>query len=112
MGGGIERDQPTGHVPVPECRHSRVHVGVSMSVDTLRSKAGGLHGSVSARGHLCAHCVCVSVWYYFFLSFFWPHHTACGTLVPRPGIEPVPPAAEAQSLNHWTAREVRVRSYF
>ena len=25
--------------------------------------------------------------------------TACGILVPQPGIEPVPPAGEAQSLN-------------
>ena len=40
---------------------------------------------------------------YFF--FFWLHHVACGILVPQPGIEPVPPAAEARSLNHWTARE-------
>ena len=31
---------------------------------------------------------------------------ACGTLVPRPGIEPVPPALEARSLNLWTARDV------
>ena len=31
---------------------------------------------------------------------------ACGTLVPCPGIEPVPPAVEAWSLNHWTTREV------
>ena len=31
---------------------------------------------------------------------------ACGILVPQPGIEPTPPAVEAQSLNHWTAREV------
>ena len=31
---------------------------------------------------------------------------ACGISVPRPGIEPVPPAVEAQTLNHWTAREV------
>ena len=29
-------------------------------------------------------------------------------LVPRPGIEPVPPALGAQSPNHWTAREVPV----
>ena len=35
--------------------------------------------------------------------FFWP----CGILVPPPGIEPTPPAVEAWSLNHWTAREVR-----
>ena len=31
---------------------------------------------------------------------------ACGILVPEPGIESVPPAVEAQSLNHWTATEV------
>ena len=31
--------------------------------------------------------------------------TAWGILVPQPGIEPVPPAVEAQSLNHWIARE-------
>ena len=35
-----------------------------------------------------------------------PLRTACGILVPRPGIEPMPPAVEAQSLNHWTTREV------
>ena len=29
----------------------------------------------------------------------------CGILVPRPGIEPVPPAVEAWSPNPWTARE-------
>ena len=31
---------------------------------------------------------------------------ACRILVPRRGIKPVPPAVEAQSLNHWTSREV------
>ena len=30
---------------------------------------------------------------------------ACGILVPWPGIEPGPPAVEAWSTNHWTARE-------
>ena len=45
------------------------------------------------------------------LSFFFNYwgHTACGILVPRSGIEPLPPALEAQSLqslNHWTTREV------
>ena len=33
----------------------------------------------------------------------------CGIIVPRPGIEPVLPALEAWSLNHWTAREVPER---
>ena len=41
-----------------------------------------------------------------FLSYFWPGCKACGILVPRPGIAPAPPAVEAWSLNHWTAREV------
>ena len=36
---------------------------------------------------------------------------ACGILVPRPGIKPVPPAVEAQSLNHWTSREVPIFVY-
>ena len=40
------------------------------------------------------------------LFFFCPCCAACGILFPRPGIKPVPPELEAQSLNHWTAREV------
>ena len=36
----------------------------------------------------------------------------CGMiLVPRPGIEPVPSAMEAWSLNHWTAREVPTQGF-
>ena len=42
---------------------------------------------------------------YFFLSF-WLCQAACGTFVPQPGIEPMPPAFERQSLNNWTTREV------
>ena len=29
----------------------------------------------------------------------------CGILISQPGMEPMPPALEAQSLNHWTAQE-------
>ena len=36
----------------------------------------------------------------------WSHLGACGMLVPQPWIEPTPPALEAWSLNHCTAREV------
>ena len=48
---------------------------------------------------------------FFFLSFFfffplWPRHTAFRIFIPRPGIEPAPPAVEAWSLNHWATREV------
>ena len=42
-------------------------------------------------------------------SFFfspWPRHAAYGILVPPSGIEPVPPAVEVHSLNHWISREV------
>ena len=47
----------------------------------------------------------------FFLSFslflsFRPCCAVCGILVLQPGIEPMSPALGAQSLNHWTAREV------
>ena len=41
-----------------------------------------------------------------FVFIFWPCRAACGILFPRPGIKPLTPAVEAQSLNHWTAREV------
>ena len=37
---------------------------------------------------------------------------ACGILVPRPGIEPVPPAVEAWSPNHWTVREFPIWIFF
>ena len=44
----------------------------------------------------------------FFFFFFWLCCVACRILAPRPGLEPTPPALEARSLNHWTAREVQV----
>ena len=37
---------------------------------------------------------------------FWLHCAACGILVPHPGMEPVPPAAETWDPDHWTTREV------
>ena len=47
---------------------------------------------------------CILLW--AFLIFFLPHCIAYGILIPQPGIEPMPAAVEAWSLNHWTAREV------
>ena len=41
---------------------------------------------------------------HIFLSFFFGC-TACGIIVPRPGIEPGPSAVRAQSPNPWTTRE-------
>ena len=40
-----------------------------------------------------------------FLFTYWLHSTACRILFPQPGIEAMPPAVEAQSVNHWTTRE-------
>ena len=37
---------------------------------------------------------------------------AYGILVPQLGIEPMPLALEAWSLNHWTSREVPVTNIF
>ena len=48
----------------------------------------------------------------FLFFFFWPCTVACGILVPQPGIEPSSPAVEAQSLNHWCAREVPISFSF
>ena len=42
----------------------------------------------------------------FILFFLWSCCSACGILVPQAGIEPMSPAIEAQSSNHWTATEV------
>ena len=36
---------------------------------------------------------------------YWPHHVACGILVPQPVIEPRSLGVRAQSPNHWTTRE-------
>ena len=44
--------------------------------------------------------------FHSFILFFWPGLKACGILVPRLGIDPLPPAMETWSLNHWTAREI------
>ena len=39
------------------------------------------------------------------LMVFGLCHPMCGILVPQPGVEPLPTAVGAPSLNHWTARE-------
>ena len=45
----------------------------------------------------------------FFVLFFFAVPLACGILAPQLGIEPVPLALEAWSLNHWTTREVHLQ---
>ena len=44
---------------------------------------------------------------YLLFIYFWPHHVACGVLVPQPGIAlALLPALEVQGLNHLAIREV------
>ena len=50
--------------------------------------------------HSSDHCI-----FFFFLA---TPLEACGILFPWPKIKPAPPALEAWSLNHWSAREVQV----
>ena len=47
---------------------------------------------------------------YLFIYLF-SHHMACGILFPQPGIKPVPPAVEGQSLNHWTTRDFPLKFF-
>lgn len=56
------------------------------------------------HGHtvtFCLLCLFILVWMLFvhFIHIFWPHHLACGMLVPRPGNELMPHIVEAQSLS-------------
>ena len=49
--------------------------------------------------------------FHFYLNLFiylLPHCRAPRILVPQPGIEPVPPAVEVHSPNHWPAREFSI----
>ena len=60
--------------------------------------------------HINILCATVHI-FFLFLFFFFGHvarHVGCGISVPRPGIEPAPPAVEAWNLNHWIAREVPI----
>ena len=44
---------------------------------------------------------------FFNILFHLLDNTACGILVPQPGIEPMLSPQRVQSLNHWTTREVQ-----
>ena len=60
----------------------------------------------------CAIALCLKEQHIYLNFFFWLHCAGCGILVPQPGIEPPPPALEAQSLNHWAAKEVPHLNFF
>ena len=49
--------------------------------------------------------------FFLFLLFFFCWAAALGILLPRPGIEPEPPAVEVRSLSHWTARDISLELF-
>ena len=87
----------------PGCWESQISTQMCQEhwVGQYRRCGGSQHHSLSCSSRLSP----PSLFSFFFL-IFWPHNTACGILVPRPGIKPACPALEAQSLNHWTTRKV------
>ena len=63
---------------------------------------------------LHGYCIIIQIPGFFpescFLNTICGHtHAACGILVPWSGTEPVPTVLSAQTLNHWTTREVPVK---
>ena len=54
----------------------------------------------------------LGIWGFLFVfQIFWHGCSACGILVPQPGIKSEPLALEATSLNHWTTREAPGRGF-
>ena len=49
--------------------------------------------------------LCIIIFFCLFFGSFWQRHAACKILVPRWRIEPIPPAVETQSPDHWPARK-------
>ena len=54
--------------------------------------------------------ICVSSLEKTFLFYFLFFGPGMQNLSPWPGIKPLPPVVEAQSLNHWTTREVPIKA--
>jgi len=67
--------------------------GTSHLVSLISNRFCLLYGNCISKG-------CLS------LLFFLPCFIACGIFIPWPWTESVCPGVEAQSLNHWTMREV------
>ena len=84
--------------------------GIAKSCDNSVSLFEELPSCFPQWSHhfLHSHQQCRRVVFFF---FFLLHCMACGILVPQPVIKLAPPTVKAQSLNHWTAREVPVEEF-
>ena len=67
---------------------------------------GSIPGSRRSLGGGHSNLLQYSFFFFFFLNIYLFGRTACGILVPWPGIKPISSALEAWSFNHWTTREV------
>ena len=63
--------------------------------------------SIETEKCFCFNLLFFSSYCFIYLDF-WSCHAACRIIVPCPWIKPVPPVLVAQSLNHWTTREVPI----
>ena len=93
------RSSKTGPLPTHTHTHTHTHAQLSSKCHAPSK----LEHSLFLE---CAFPTSLPSYHLLVFFFFWPHRVAWGLLVPRPGIEPAPPAVEAQRLNRWTAREV------
>ena len=50
--------------------------------------------------------------FFLLVCLLWMYHAACGILVPQPGIKPMPPVLEVQSLYLCHAREATISLVF
>ena len=91
-GGQPKTWAPCAPGPCP-CRVSAHPLQISDAASSAKPPCPSSLGRVSFMAFLTA------------VLLFWGCCVACGILVPQPGIQPVPPAVEAWSPNHWTARE-------
>ena len=95
-----------------------LHLQVFILIHTARGRGIILHLAEAWENCLVSVCSIETLFslapdplFFFFLTlfinifFFWPCCTACGILVPRPGIEPQPLAVRVWSPNHCTAGE-------
>ena len=57
--------------------------------------------------HICCFCLFKKFRCYFILKNNLTMPMACGILLPRPGMEPTPPALAAWGINSWITREVQ-----
>ena len=95
--GGYTAYLPRTNISLPKVSLTLLQAHIFSQMDKYNSSTKS-PGELDLRNRNDIHCYCT-----FFC--FWPCHAACGILVPQPGIEPMPPAVEVQSPNHWTARE-------